>query len=269
MGDKNTKKLENFSDKQTVYNRELTKENKEELIKLNEEAMKLAEQIDVQEEDFADKLEAQILVGQVLNEKEDIIVDKEPISKPVADESLPTNCQNEKVEEILPSEKSKLPEKKAKKKFHIPQPIKYAICTASAGLIEFITFSILAACMKQVPGTIPFGEQNLAINNFVPTFIALLLSVLWNFTINRKFTFKSAGNIPRAMFLAFLFYVPFFPFKLWFNGTMPAHLVGVMGDGAQFFIEVCSMLINGVLEFCWQKFVIYRKEENTAVKKEK
>ena len=172
-------------------------------------------------------------------------------------------------EEPVNNEVNKAEKGKEKKKFHIPQPIKYALCTASAGLIEFITFSILVACMKNVEGTIPFGEQILQVNNFVPTFIALLLSVLWNFTINRKFTFKSAGNVPRAMFLAFLFYVPFFPFKLWFNGTMPAHLVGVMGDGATFFIEVCSMLINGVLEFCWQKFVIYRKEENTAVAKEK
>ena len=94
---------------------------------------------------------------------------------------------------------------------------------------------------------------------FVATAIALFLSIVWNFTINRKFTFKSAGNVPRAMTLAFLFYVPFFPFKLWFNSYMPTHL-GIPA----LVVEIITMLLNGVLEFCWQKFVIYRKEQDTA-----
>ena len=254
--------IEKFADKQTIYNRELTEENKVELSKLNEEAIALAEQIDEIDLDKSDELEAELIREELIKDKEDLALENDNKQEPVvADEKeVIIKKENNTVE------KEQLPKKK--KKWHIPQPIKYAMCTASAGLIEFITFSILVACMKNVEGTIPFGEQILQVNNFVPTFIAVLLSVLWNFTINRKFTFKSAGNIPRAMFLAFLFYVPFFPFKLWFNGTMPAHLVGVMGDGAAFFIEVCSMLINGILEFCWQKFVIYRNEENTAVPKE-
>ena len=147
------------------------------------------------------------------------------------------------------------------------QALKYALCTASAGLLEFITFSILTAAMASVGGTVHFIDE-LPINSFVPTFIALLLSIMWNFTINRKVTFKSAGNVPRAMFLAFLFYVPFFPFKLWFNGHVPQYLYGALGvDGATFLIEACSMLLNGILEFCWQKFFIYRNEEDTALAK--
>ena len=150
--------------------------------------------------------------------------------------------------------------KKAKRKT-LMQIIKYAICTASAGLIEFITFTILTE--TPILASIAdekvwfFTENNLSW--FVATAIALFLSIVWNFTINRKFTFKSAGNVPRAMTLAFLFYVPFFPFKLWFNSYMPTHLgVPVL------VIEVITMLLNGVLEFCWQKFVIYRKEQDTA-----
>lgn len=151
-------------------------------------------------------------------------------------------------------------EKKAKRRT-LRQIIKYAICTASAGLIEFITFTILTE--TPILSSIAnekvwfFTENNMAW--FVATAIALFLSIVWNFTINRKFTFKSAGNVPRAMTLAFLFYVPFFPFKLWFNSYMPTHL-GV----DPLLIEVITMLLNGVLEFCWQKFVIYRKEQDTA-----
>lgn len=154
-------------------------------------------------------------------------------------------------------------QKKAKRRT-LMQIIKYAICTASAGLIEFITFTILTE--TPILSSIAnekvwfFTENNMAW--FVATAIALFLSIVWNFTINRKFTFKSAGNVPRAMTLAFLFYVPFFPFKLWFNSYMPTRL-GV----DPLLIEVITMLLNGVLEFCWQKFVIYRKEEGSALAK--
>ena len=48
---------------------------------------------------------------------------------------------------------------------------------------------------------------------FISTTVALCASILWNFTFNRKFTFKDAGNVPKAMLLAFLFYVPFYPFQ--------------------------------------------------------
>ena len=159
----------------------------------------------------------------------------------------------------LDAEEEKAAKKEKRKTLF--QIIKYAICTASAGLIEFITFTILTktpilSSMANEKVWF-FTENNLAW--FVATAIALFLSIVWNFTINRKFTFKSAGNVPRAMSLAFLFYVPFFPFKLWFNSYMPEHL-GV----DSLLIEVITMLINGVLEFCWQKFVIYRKEQDTA-----
>lgn len=151
--------------------------------------------------------------------------------------------------------------KKAKRKTLV-QAIKYAICTASAGLIEFITFTIFMAALP-IPEDEPvwFITQNDMLT-LVSTVISLTLSILWNFTINRKFTFKSAGNVPRAMILAFVFYIPFFPFKVWFNSYMPGYL-GI----DPFIVEVITMLLNGVLEFCWQKFVIYRKEADSALAK--
>lgn len=159
-------------------------------------------------------------------------------------------------------DKEELREQKKKKRKTLVQAFKYLCFTASAGLIEFVTYTIF---MKALPidenATVWFITQNNMLW-FVSTAISLFLSIVWNFTLNRKFTFKSAGNVPRAMFLAFLFYVPFFPFKLWFNSYMPGYL-GV----DPFLIEVITLLINGVLEFCWQKFVIYRKEADTAPQK--
>ena len=68
------------------------------------------------------------------------------------------------------------------------------------------------------------------------------------------------------MALALLFYVPFNPFQTWYVHAVSSSLGG--GEGAKLLAEATVMLINGVLEFCWQKFVIYRKSANTAAHKE-
>ena len=172
-------------------------------------------------------------------------------------------------------------EEKKQKRKTLVQAIKYACCTASAGVIEIVSYTVLYEVLPIDKAVMIDFITHVELRNFVSTLIALTLSILWNFTINRKFTFKSAGNVGRAMFLAFLFYVPFFPFKLWFNGYMPSYLAAGAASAAgvtvveylkkhviiNYAVEVCTMLINGVLEFCWQKFVIYRKEEGSALAK--
>ncbi len=186
----------------------------------------------------------------------------------------------EEIKSLMPEERDEYKRVRTKT---ARQALKYALCTASAGLIEFLSFTILKEILQVAidPGKMINFITQVPLYNFISTFIALLLSILWNFTINRKFTFKAAGNVSRAMFLAFLFYVPFFPFKLWFNGYMPGYLVAdsavaagvtvtaylLVHPIATYGAEVFSMLLNGVLEFCWQKFVIYRKEEDTALAK--
>ena len=172
-------------------------------------------------------------------------------------------------------------DEKNKKRKTLVQAIKYACFTACAGLIEFLSFTLLINVLPIDHSVMINFITEVPLYNFVSTLIALTLSILWNFTVNRKFTFKSAGNVGRAMFLAFLFYVPFFPFKLWFNGYIPTYLVAGAAASAgvtaaaylaehqiiTLAVEVCSMLLNGVLEFCWQKFVIYRNEEDSALAK--
>ena len=63
--------------------------------------------------------------------------------------------------------------------------IKYALCAGSAGIIETLSFTLLNETMNW-----PYWPAYL---------IALVLSVLWNFTLNRKFTYRSANNVPKAM----------------------------------------------------------------------
>ncbi|MDD7245351.1 MAG: GtrA family protein [Eubacteriales bacterium] len=147
------------------------------------------------------------------------------------------------------------------------QAFKYLLCTASAGIIQFVSFTIMTYAFAKLDwGTINFITP-MPKTTFVATTVALCLSVLWNFTLNRKFTFKSAKNVPVAMALAFLFYVPFYPFQTWYVHVVSEAIGGQ--EWSKLIAEATVMLINGVLEFCWQKFVIYRKSANTAgVKKD-
>lgn len=155
-------------------------------------------------------------------------------------------------------------EKKAKRKT-LAQAIKYACCTISAGVIQLVSFTILQAVIPASGQTIHFIVEDMDLVTFLATTIALVLSILWNFTLNRKFTFKAAGNVARAMILAFLFYVPFYPFQTWYVYTVKQELIAALGeDLAGILAEGTVMLINGVLEFCWQKFFIYRKTADTA-----
>lgn len=152
--------------------------------------------------------------------------------------------------------------KRAKRK-GVVQFIKYALCAASAGIIQIVLFSILQTVLPKDMGNIHFIVEDMQLGTFIATTVALCASILWNFTFNRKFTFKDAGNVPLAMFLAFLFYVPFYPFQTWYVHTIKTLLSQHIGvDGAGIIAEASVMAINFALEFIWQKFVVFRKPKD-------
>lgn len=152
--------------------------------------------------------------------------------------------------------------KRAKRK-GVVQFIKYALCAASAGIIQIVLFSILQTVLPKDMGNIHFIVEDMQLGTFIATTVALCASILWNFTFNRKFTFKDAGNVPLAMFLAFLFYVPFYPFQTWYVHTIKTLLSQhISVDGAGIIAEASVMAINFALEFIWQKFVVFRKPKD-------
>lgn len=156
----------------------------------------------------------------------------------------------------------KYAEKQAKKEKRkgVMQFIKYALCAASAGIIQIVLFSILDAVIPSNGRTIHFIVEDMDLGTFIATTVALCASILWNFTFNRKFTFKDASNVPKAMALAFLFYVPFYPFQTWYVHTIKKLLIAPIGEtGAGILAEGTVMIINFALEFMWQKFVVFRK----------
>lgn len=130
------------------------------------------------------------------------------------------------------------------KKQSIIQIIKFALFSASAGIIQLVSFTLLFEVAQ--------------LNNTLAYIISLTLSVLWNFTFNRKFTFKSAANIPVAMVKVALFYCVFAPLSTWWTHKLTA--LGVN----EYLIEAGTMLVNLVTEYLYCRFVVYRNSMNTA-----
>jgi len=140
-------------------------------------------------------------------------------------------------------------EKKNKRDFkEVIRAIKFTIISISAGIIQIGTFSLM--------------YELLSWDYWVSYLISLLLSIIWNFTINRKITFKSANNIKVAMLLVLAFYVVFTPVS-----TLLGHLATENGANG-FVVEIITMVANFVLEFLYNRFVVYRNSCDTAQKKE-
>ncbi len=153
------------------------------------------------------------------------------------------------------------------KKQSFLQILKYLLCAGSAGIIQMCVFTLLTFLFKNVDlGTMWFIIPDMEVTLFLSTTLALFLSVLWNFTFNRKFTFHSAGNVPKAMFLAFLFYIPFYPFQTWYVHAVSQAMSLTNLELGKILAEASILVINCVLEFCWQKFVVFRKEKSAETK---
>jgi len=129
-----------------------------------------------------------------------------------------------------------------KKNKHIWQALKFTLFSISAGVIQIGSFTLLEIVVKTY---------------WIPYLISLVLSILWNFTLNRRYTFKSAANVPIAMAKVFGFYVVFTPLS-----TYLGHLAEGVGVN-DFVILIVTMVTNFVLEFLFCKLVVYRGKENT------
>lgn len=125
------------------------------------------------------------------------------------------------------------------------QAVKFTLFSISAGIIQIGSFALLEIFIKDY---------------WIPYLTSLILSILWNFTLNRRYTFKSAANVPVAMAKVFGFYLVFTPLSTY---------LGDLAEGAginDFVILIVTMLANFVLEFLFCKFVVYRGQEDTLKK---
>ncbi len=127
--------------------------------------------------------------------------------------------------------------------------VKFVLFSISAGIIQIGAFTLL--------------NELAGLEYWISYLISLVLSVVWNFTFNRKFTFHSAVNIPVAMLKVAAFYLVFTPLSTW----LEAWLTGIGWN--EYLVTAINMLLNFVLEFFYQRFFVFGKTIDTNGKGEK
>ena len=140
---------------------------------------------------------------------------------------------------------------KRKVKKEIWRTVKFVLLSMSAGLIQLGSFTLMNEVFHW-----PY---------WVSYLIALILSVVWNFTLNRKFTFKSVANVPIAMLKVIGFYAVFTPLSTWLEDV----LAGQLGWN-EYLVTLINMFLNFVLEYLYWRFFVFGKtiDTNEQAKKE-
>ena len=123
--------------------------------------------------------------------------------------------------------------------------IKFTLFSLSAGIIQIVSDIIFNEALHFVP--------------WLSYLLALILSVLWNFTLNRKFTFHSAANVPIAMLKVAGYYLIFAPLSTWWTKALTEQLLW-----NEYVVLIGTMLINFVTEYLFQRFCVFGKSLDTA-----
>ena len=126
---------------------------------------------------------------------------------------------------------------KDKKEFW--RAVKFLLFSISAGVIEIVSFALL---------------NELTPWSYWPCYlIALVLSVLWNFTLNRRFTFRSANNVPKAMLKVAAYYAVFTPLST----LLGNYLAETLGWN-EYLVTAINMVLNFVTEYLFDTYVVFR-----------
>ena len=136
-----------------------------------------------------------------------------------------------------------------KDKQELLRAIKFTLFSISAGIIQIGLFALL--------------NETLHLDYWVSYITSLLASILWNFTINRKVTFKSSNNITKSMILVLLFYAVFTPVST---------ILGELAENNninEYIVLAVTMISNFVLEYLYTRYIVYRNSCDTIEQNEK
>ena len=133
---------------------------------------------------------------------------------------------------------------KKEKKAELLRSVKFTLFSISAGLIQIGSFTLLNELFR--------------LDYWVSYLVALVLSVLWNFTLNRRYTFHSANNVPVAMLKVALFYAVFTPASTWLE-----HWLTTGCGWNEYLVTAINMVLNFVLEFLYDRFYVFRGSIDT------
>lgn len=156
--------------------------------------------------------------------------------------------------------------KPQKKNSELIRTLKYACFAISAGVIQLASTALF---------------EKIGLSHYWSYLIGLILSVIWNFTFNRKFTFKSANNVPVAMLKVAVYYLIFTPLSTWWTKALDAATfwgalktveplnLGMKGN--ELIVQAGTMIVNFITEFLYQRFFVFGKsiDTNSAAQKEK
>ena len=139
----------------------------------------------------------------------------------------------------------------SQRKKELLRSLKFLLFSISAGIIEIVSFTLLTELTP-----LPYWPRYL---------IALILSVIWNFTLNRRFTFRAANNVPVAMLKVAAYYAVFTPLSTWLGN----YLTGSLGWN-EYLVTALNMVLNFVTEYLFDTFVVFRGaiDTNDLAKKE-
>ena len=133
-------------------------------------------------------------------------------------------------------------------KAELIRTVKFVLFSASAGIIQVASFALL--------------NELLHLSYWVSYLISLTLSVLWNFTLNRKFTFHSAANVPIAMAKVAGFYLVFTPLSTWWTAALTEPAYGIMWN--EYLVLAITMLTNFATEYLFDRFLVFGSSIDTA-----
>lgn len=128
--------------------------------------------------------------------------------------------------------------------------IKFMLFSFSAGIIQIVSFSLL--------------NELLHLSYWISYLVSLILSILWNFTLNRRYTFQSASNVPIAMLKVFGYYCVFTPLS-----TLLGDYLVETAFWNEYLVTVINMGLNLITEFIFQKYVVYKDSMDTNTLAEK
>ena len=152
---------------------------------------------------------------------------------------------------------------KPDKRHETMQALKFTLFSVSAGIIQIGTYTLFYEALHWAP--------------WLAYLVSLILSVLWNFTFNRKYTFRSDANWPKSMVLVAMFYLVFTPLSTWWTAALTGEnpFTGAAASSEplvnNYVVQIGTMLINFITEFLYQKFVVFRGtiDTNEQARKEK
>jgi len=125
-----------------------------------------------------------------------------------------------------------------KDKKELLRTIKFTLFSISAGLIQIAVFTIL---------------NKLNLPYWISYLTALIASIVWNFTLNREYTFKSTANVPLAMLKVFIFYLFFTPAST----ILGSYLVDTL-KWNEYLVTGLNMLSNFILEYIYDRFIVFK-----------